>query len=222
MTSIFVNIPTTDLERSKAFYTALGAGINPLFTDENAACIVWDENVFFMVLTKEYFATFTDKQIIDPKTHAQARIALSRDSREDVDEVLAAGLADGGTEPQAGAGLRLHVHAATWKTRTATSSGSCTWSPRRPSRAPRPTWRSRAAPSRPEPWPSRSYGQYCGVTTAVELIGERWAMLIVRDLLVGPRRYTDLKQGLPKIPTNILSDAAQGAAGGRRRPPRAR
>ena len=52
---------------------------------------------------------------------------------------------------------------------------------------------------------SRSYGQYCGVTTAVELIGERWAMLIIRDLLVGPRRYTDLKQGLPKIPTNILS-----------------
>lgn len=52
---------------------------------------------------------------------------------------------------------------------------------------------------------ARSYGQYCGVTTAVELIGERWALLIVRDLLVGPRRYTDLKQGLPKIPTNILS-----------------
>ena len=52
---------------------------------------------------------------------------------------------------------------------------------------------------------SRSYGQYCGVTTAVELVGERWAMLIVRDLLVGPRRYTDLKQGLPKIPTDILS-----------------
>lgn len=52
---------------------------------------------------------------------------------------------------------------------------------------------------------SRSYGQYCGVTRAVELIGERWALLIVRDLLVGPRRYTDLKQGLPRIPTNILS-----------------
>ncbi|WP_295014503.1 helix-turn-helix domain-containing protein [uncultured Microbacterium sp.] len=52
---------------------------------------------------------------------------------------------------------------------------------------------------------ARSYGQYCGVTNAVELIGERWAMLIVRDLLVGPRRYTDLKRGLPRIPTNILS-----------------
>lgn len=52
---------------------------------------------------------------------------------------------------------------------------------------------------------ARSYGQYCGATRAVELIGERWALLIVRDLLVGPRRYTDLKQGLPRIPTNILS-----------------
>lgn len=52
---------------------------------------------------------------------------------------------------------------------------------------------------------SRSYGQYCGVTTAVELVGERWALLIVRDLLVGQRRYSDLKRGLPKIPTNILS-----------------
>ncbi len=51
----------------------------------------------------------------------------------------------------------------------------------------------------------RSYGQYCGLTTAVELVTERWALLIIRDLLVGPRRYTDLKQGLPKIPTNILS-----------------
>jgi DNA-binding HxlR family transcriptional regulator len=51
----------------------------------------------------------------------------------------------------------------------------------------------------------RSYGQYCGITAAVELVTERWALLIIRDLLVGPRRYTDLKQGLPKIPTNILS-----------------
>lgn len=52
---------------------------------------------------------------------------------------------------------------------------------------------------------ARSYGQYCGVATAVDLVGERWALLIVRDLLVGARRYSDLKQGLPRIPTNILS-----------------
>lgn len=52
---------------------------------------------------------------------------------------------------------------------------------------------------------SRTYGQHDPLTTAVELIAERWALLIVRDLLVGPRRYTDLKQGLPRIPTNILA-----------------
>lgn len=52
---------------------------------------------------------------------------------------------------------------------------------------------------------ARNYGQYCGVVTALELVGERWALLIVRDLLVGPRRYSDLKNGLPRIPTNILS-----------------
>lgn len=52
---------------------------------------------------------------------------------------------------------------------------------------------------------ARRYGQYCGVVSALELVGERWALLIVRDLLVGPRRYTDLKTGLPRIPTNILS-----------------
>jgi DNA-binding HxlR family transcriptional regulator/putative sterol carrier protein len=52
----------------------------------------------------------------------------------------------------------------------------------------------------------RSYGQFCGVARALELVGERWALLIIRDLLVGPRRFTDLRQGLPRIPTNVLSD----------------
>ncbi|WP_243229299.1 VOC family protein [Microbacterium sp. CIAB417] len=99
-TKIFVNLPTTDLERSKAFYTALGCDINPLFTDENAACIVWSDDVYFMVLTREYFGTFTDKQVVDPKSAAQALVALSRDSREAVDGVLTAGLAAGGTEPR--------------------------------------------------------------------------------------------------------------------------
>lgn len=52
---------------------------------------------------------------------------------------------------------------------------------------------------------SRTYGQYCGLARALEVVGERWALLIVRDLLVGPRRFTDLQRGLPRIPTNILS-----------------
>ena len=99
-TSIFVNITTTDLERAKDFYTALGFTINPLFTDENAACVVLGDNVYFMVLTREYFGTFTEKEVIDPKTQAQVSIALSRDSREGVDDVLAKGLAAGGSEPR--------------------------------------------------------------------------------------------------------------------------
>lgn len=99
-TNIFVNLPTTDLERSKAFYEALGFSINPAFTDDNAACVVLSDEIYFMVLTREYLGTFTDKEIIDPKTQAQVSIALSRESRDDVDAVLAKGLAAGGSEPR--------------------------------------------------------------------------------------------------------------------------
>jgi hypothetical protein len=98
-TKIFVSYPSANLDRSKAFYTALGATINPLFTDENAICLVWDENITFMMLTREFFASFTDKQIADPATTAQVQSAFSRDSREDVDRVVEAGLAAGGSEP---------------------------------------------------------------------------------------------------------------------------
>jgi uncharacterized protein len=100
MTQIFVNLPTSDLERSKAFYAALGCELNPLFTDENAACIVWDESIYFMMLTREFFASFTDKTVADPATTAQVLTALSRPSREAVDAVLAQGLAAGGVEPR--------------------------------------------------------------------------------------------------------------------------
>ena len=71
---------------------------------------------------------------------------------------------------------------------------------------------------------AREYGQYCGVTQALELIGERWTLLIVRDLLVGPRRYGELAAGLPRIPTNILAARLKElqAAGIIRRGPRSR
>jgi len=52
---------------------------------------------------------------------------------------------------------------------------------------------------------TRTYGQYCGLVRAAELVGERWALLILRDLLVGPKRFTDLERGLPGIPTNVLT-----------------
>lgn len=98
--SIFVSIPTTDLERAKVFYTGLGFTINPLFTDDNAACIELGDNLYFMVVTRGFFATMTDKTIIDPQTHAQVGISLTRDSRADVDAMVTKGLAAGGTEPR--------------------------------------------------------------------------------------------------------------------------
>ena len=51
----------------------------------------------------------------------------------------------------------------------------------------------------------RTYGQYCGIARALELVGERWGMLVVRDLLGGPKRFSELHRGLKTIPTNILT-----------------
>ena len=98
MTQIFVNYPTTDLNRSKEFYANLGAEVVPEFTDENAACLKWDEGIFFMILTREYLGTFTDKPIADPHSTAQVLTALSRDSRDDVDATRAKILDAGGSE----------------------------------------------------------------------------------------------------------------------------
>ena len=99
-TDISVSYPSANLDRSTAFYTALGATINPLFTDENAACLAWDENIYLMVLKREFMATFTDKQLADPATTAQVQSMFHRDSREDVDAAAEAGLAAGGSEPR--------------------------------------------------------------------------------------------------------------------------
>ena len=71
---------------------------------------------------------------------------------------------------------------------------------------------------------ARDYGQYGGISQALELVGERWALLIVRDLLVGPRRYGELAAGLPRIPSNILAARLKElqAAGVLRRVPHSR
>ena len=52
---------------------------------------------------------------------------------------------------------------------------------------------------------TKEYGQFCGLSHALDLIGSRWTLMIVRELLVGPRRFTELEHGLPGIPTNVLS-----------------
>ena len=53
---------------------------------------------------------------------------------------------------------------------------------------------------------NRSYNQYCGLAYALDIVGERWTLLIVRELIPGPRRFTDLLVGLPGISTNLLSE----------------
>jgi DNA-binding HxlR family transcriptional regulator len=70
----------------------------------------------------------------------------------------------------------------------------------------------------------RSYGQYCGIARALDLIGERWALLVIRELVLGPKRFTDLRRGLPGIATNVLSDRLRrlerdGVIGRRSLPP---
>lgn len=99
MPQMFVNLPVTDLERAKAFYTAIGFTINPKFTDHNAACVVVEDgHNYFMILTRDFFQTFTDLPIGDPAVSPSVAIALFLDSREAVDATTADGVAAGGSE----------------------------------------------------------------------------------------------------------------------------
>jgi uncharacterized protein len=101
MTAMFVNLPVTDLERAKAFYTAIGFTINPLFTDHNAACVVVEEDhSYFMILVRDFFQTFSERPIGNPAETVSATTAIFVDSREEVDAAVVAGLGAGGTEAQ--------------------------------------------------------------------------------------------------------------------------
>lgn len=95
MRMIFVNLPVTDLERSIAFYTALGFNRNPNFSDETAACMVWSETIHVMLLTHAKWRTFTQRPI-PPATSSEVMMALSCDSREAVDGLNAKAAANGG------------------------------------------------------------------------------------------------------------------------------
>ena len=56
---------------------------------------------------------------------------------------------------------------------------------------------------------NRTYNQYCGLAYALEIVGERWTLLIVRELVAGPRRFKDLLEGLPGVSTNLLAERLQ-------------
>ncbi len=93
---IFINLPVTNLAASTAFYEGLGATKNPQFSDENTSCIVFSDTIYAMIMTHQRFADFTKRKIIDARTSVQAMFALSADSRDDVDDLVAKATRSGG------------------------------------------------------------------------------------------------------------------------------
>ena len=96
-TKIFVNLPVKDLDKSIEFFTQLGYKFNPQFTDEKATCMIISEEIFVMLLVEEFFQTFTGKQIADAKKSTEAILALSADSRQEVDDMVEKAVRAGGT-----------------------------------------------------------------------------------------------------------------------------
>ena len=99
----FVNLPVKNLDQSMNFFTRLAFAFNPQFTDETAACMIVEENIFVMLLTEEKFKVFTPKEICDAARSTEVLVCLSFESREKVDEIVRKAVAVGGTtysEPQ--------------------------------------------------------------------------------------------------------------------------
>ncbi|WP_040788337.1 VOC family protein [Nocardia paucivorans] len=95
---IFINLPVTDLARSKGFYESLGWKVNDDFTDDNAACIVVDDNICLMLLTREFFSTFSKRPVAETTGSVGAAYALALGSAEEVDRLTEAALTAGATE----------------------------------------------------------------------------------------------------------------------------
>ncbi len=95
---IFVNLPVEDVAVSRAFFTALGYTFNEAFSDENALCLVLGDNLYAMLLRREFFATFAPGAVADATTATQVLVALSVPSREAVDRLVTDAVGAGGTE----------------------------------------------------------------------------------------------------------------------------
>ena len=98
---IFVNLAVADLPKSKAFFESLGLAFNPQFTNEQGACLVLGDNIFAMLLVKDFFKTFTGKPLVDPREATEMLLCLSCESRAEVDAIVAKAVAAGGTAPRA-------------------------------------------------------------------------------------------------------------------------
>ncbi|MFE2478129.1 VOC family protein [Streptomyces sp. NPDC059389] len=99
-TMIFVNLPVKDIEAAKAFWVKLGYSFNPRFSDEQTGCLVISDTIFAMLMTEARFKDFATKEVADATKTTEVMLALSAESREQVDEVVGAALAAGATEPR--------------------------------------------------------------------------------------------------------------------------
>ena len=93
---LFVNIPVADLDRSVAFFGALGFEFDPRFTDETATCMLVGEDAYFMLLTQPRFREFAAKDVADPRAQTGALLAVTAESREEVDRLADLALENGG------------------------------------------------------------------------------------------------------------------------------
>ena len=96
---IFINLPVQDPQKSMVFYTALGFTNNPDFSDDQGKCMVWNENIYVMLLSHEKFASFATKPIADTKSALAGLYSLSMNSLEEVNHAMQKALDAGGTEP---------------------------------------------------------------------------------------------------------------------------
>jgi predicted lactoylglutathione lyase len=94
-TKIFVNLPVQDLARSVRFFGKLGYSFDPRFTDSNATCMVIGEDIFAMLLVEPFFGSFTPKPIADARNTTEVLVALSAESRDEVDRIVETALAAG-------------------------------------------------------------------------------------------------------------------------------
>lgn len=93
---IFVNLPVTDLDRSIAFYEAIGGKKNEQFSGEQAAAIILSDSIYVMLLTHDYYRTFTNKPIADAHASSGALLALSCSDKKSVDAMVEQAVAAGG------------------------------------------------------------------------------------------------------------------------------
>lgn len=94
---IFITLPVADIARSRKFYESLGFTINEKFSSESSACVVVSEAIYFMLATFDGFRAFSVKPLVLPSEGASSLIALSCDSRAEVDSMTEAAIAAGGT-----------------------------------------------------------------------------------------------------------------------------